>query len=175
VTRSNEQRRREILLLEALRLSLYEYRRGHRPLLVLGRGDLRRESSGDPGFRLTRRGGGGPCRTDARCHLKALPALADPISDLPRSLSLSHHAFLSHHPLPPRRHDSDRVPNSSPLTFPADFYIQGSSNSLWSKWQDMQCVENCADPDPANHVLYEQPVWQTLQMFRASLSPYHFS
>jgi drug/metabolite transporter (DMT)-like permease len=29
----------------------------------------------------------------------------------------------------------------------------------------MQCVENCADPNPRNHVLYEQPVWQTLQMF----------
>ncbi|OJT08881.1 Solute carrier family 35 member F6 [Trametes pubescens] len=31
---------------------------------------------------------------------------------------------------------------------------------------DMQCVENCGDDNPANHVLYEQPVWQTLQMFR---------
>ncbi|OBZ75567.1 Solute carrier family 35 member F6 [Grifola frondosa] len=29
----------------------------------------------------------------------------------------------------------------------------------------MQCVENCNDPNPAHHVLYEQPVWQTLQMF----------
>ncbi|KAH8993272.1 hypothetical protein EDB86DRAFT_2929604 [Lactarius hatsudake] len=29
----------------------------------------------------------------------------------------------------------------------------------------MQCVENCDDPDPRRHVLYEQPVWQTLQMF----------
>ncbi|KAF8626297.1 hypothetical protein AX15_004967 [Amanita polypyramis BW_CC] len=43
--------------------------------------------------------------------------------------------------------------------------LTGSSNSLWGKWQDMQCVENCADPDPANHVLFQQPVWQTLQMF----------
>ncbi|KAH7924564.1 hypothetical protein BV22DRAFT_1195813 [Leucogyrophana mollusca] len=43
--------------------------------------------------------------------------------------------------------------------------LTGSSNSLWSKWQDMQCVENCSDPNPQNHVLYEQPVWQTLQMF----------
>ncbi|KAF8061541.1 hypothetical protein FPV67DRAFT_1509350 [Lyophyllum atratum] len=57
---------------------------------------------------------------------------------------------------------------------PSSFYIPfllggmiltGSSNSLWSKWQDMQCVENCADPDPTKQVLYEQPVWQTLQMF----------
>ncbi|THH33995.1 hypothetical protein EUX98_g350 [Antrodiella citrinella] len=31
--------------------------------------------------------------------------------------------------------------------------------------QDMQCVENCSDPIPSTHVLYEQPVWQTLQMF----------
>ncbi|KAG6821183.1 hypothetical protein H0H93_005403 [Arthromyces matolae] len=30
----------------------------------------------------------------------------------------------------------------------------------------MQCVENCLDPDVRNRVLYEQPVWQTLQMFR---------
>ncbi|TFK27327.1 hypothetical protein FA15DRAFT_754267 [Coprinopsis marcescibilis] len=43
--------------------------------------------------------------------------------------------------------------------------LTGSTNSLWSKWQDMQCVENCSDPDPTKHVLYEQPVWQTLQMF----------
>lgn len=35
--------------------------------------------------------------------------------------------------------------------------------------QDMQCVENCSDPDVTKHVLYEQPVWQTLQMFRASI------
>ncbi|KAJ7752026.1 hypothetical protein B0H16DRAFT_1547144 [Mycena metata] len=40
--------------------------------------------------------------------------------------------------------------------------ITGSSNSLWSKWQDMQCVEDCNTDHP---VLYEQPVWQTLQMF----------
>ncbi|KAH9946273.1 uncharacterized protein BXZ73DRAFT_37074 [Epithele typhae] len=44
----------------------------------------------------------------------------------------------------------------------AGMLLTGSSNSLWSKWQDMQCVENCDGPNP---VLYEQPVWQTLQMF----------
>ncbi|KAF5386801.1 hypothetical protein D9615_001854 [Tricholomella constricta] len=65
---------------------------------------------------------------------------------------------------------------------PSSFYIPillggmiltGSSNSLWTKWQathdlasqDMQCVENCSDPDPSKQVLFEQPVWQTLQMF----------
>ncbi|KAJ7685017.1 hypothetical protein DFH06DRAFT_1157146 [Mycena polygramma] len=44
----------------------------------------------------------------------------------------------------------------------AGMLITGSSNSLWSKWQDMQCVEDCSSDHP---VLYEQPVWQTLQMF----------
>lgn len=33
----------------------------------------------------------------------------------------------------------------------------------------MQCVENCNDPDSTKHILYEQPVWQTLQMFGMSL------
>ncbi|KAI0646875.1 hypothetical protein C8Q79DRAFT_956777 [Trametes meyenii] len=47
----------------------------------------------------------------------------------------------------------------------AGMLITGSSNSLWSKWQDMQCVENCDAENPASRVLYEQPVWQTLQMF----------
>ena len=42
--------------------------------------------------------------------------------------------------------------------------------SLTVSEQDMQCVENCGDSDERNHVLYEQPVWQTLQMFRAHIS-----
>lgn len=29
----------------------------------------------------------------------------------------------------------------------------------------MQCVENCDSPDPADHVEFSQPVWQTAQMF----------
>ncbi|EFP79980.1 uncharacterized protein PGTG_05205 [Puccinia graminis f. sp. tritici CRL 75-36-700-3] len=43
--------------------------------------------------------------------------------------------------------------------------ITGCSNSLWSKFQDQQCVENCANPDPTTHRNFEQPVWQTLNMF----------
>lgn len=31
--------------------------------------------------------------------------------------------------------------------------------------QDNQCVRNCDDPDPKKHVLFEQPVLQTAQMF----------
>jgi len=34
---------------------------------------------------------------------------------------------------------------------------------------DMQCVERCDDPNPANHVRYEQPVWQSLNMFLGEL------
>lgn len=28
---------------------------------------------------------------------------------------------------------------------------------LWTKYQDMQCVENCDDPDPSKHVNFERP------------------
>ncbi|ORY36703.1 hypothetical protein BCR33DRAFT_721920 [Rhizoclosmatium globosum] len=41
----------------------------------------------------------------------------------------------------------------------------GSMNTILNKWQDMQCVRNCTDPDPSTHKHYEQPVWQTLTMF----------
>ncbi|KAG6839795.1 hypothetical protein C0991_011598 [Blastosporella zonata] len=47
--------------------------------------------------------------------------------------------------------------------------LTGSSNSLWGKFQDMQCVENCTDPNISKRVLYEQPVWQTLQMFAGEM------
>lgn len=36
----------------------------------------------------------------------------------------------------------------------------GISNSLFMKWQDMQCVGNCDDPDPSKHIEFNQPVWQ---------------
>ncbi|KAH9083865.1 hypothetical protein EDB83DRAFT_55709 [Lactarius deliciosus] len=42
--------------------------------------------------------------------------------------------------------------------------LTGACNSLWSKYQDRQCVENYDDPDSRRHVLYEQLVW-ILQMF----------
>jgi hypothetical protein len=31
--------------------------------------------------------------------------------------------------------------------------------------QDMACVKNCDDPDPRTHEHFEQPIWQTLNMF----------
>ncbi|KAF8528214.1 hypothetical protein BU17DRAFT_38929 [Hysterangium stoloniferum] len=43
--------------------------------------------------------------------------------------------------------------------------LTGATNSIFTKHifsQDMQCVENCETKNP---VVFEQPVWQTLQMF----------
>ncbi|CAG8691074.1 25070_t:CDS:2 [Gigaspora margarita] len=43
--------------------------------------------------------------------------------------------------------------------------ISGVCNTILNKLQDMQCVSNCDDPDPSKHEYFEQPVWQTLNMF----------
>ncbi|GAA5822778.1 hypothetical protein JCM11251_004378 [Rhodosporidiobolus azoricus] len=43
--------------------------------------------------------------------------------------------------------------------------LTGCSNSLWTKFQDMQCVVNCDSPDPSRRQNFEQPVWQTGTMF----------
>ncbi|KAI8083153.1 uncharacterized protein BX664DRAFT_339928 [Halteromyces radiatus] len=43
--------------------------------------------------------------------------------------------------------------------------ISGVCNTILNKYQDMQCVENCQALDPAERRYYEQPVWQTLNMF----------
>ncbi|KAI0552888.1 hypothetical protein F4679DRAFT_28219 [Xylaria curta] len=43
--------------------------------------------------------------------------------------------------------------------------LTGVCNTLLTKLQDNQCVRNCDDPDPKTHVLFEQPVLQTAQMF----------
>ncbi|KAJ1733760.1 hypothetical protein LPJ61_001402 [Coemansia biformis] len=43
--------------------------------------------------------------------------------------------------------------------------VTGTANTLLTKLQDKQCVGNCDDPDPSKRQLFEQPVWQTLNMF----------
>ncbi|CAG8492233.1 9520_t:CDS:2 [Paraglomus brasilianum] len=43
--------------------------------------------------------------------------------------------------------------------------VSGVCNTLLNKLQDMQCVENCDDKDPSKREYFEQPVWQTLNMF----------
>lgn len=42
----------------------------------------------------------------------------------------------------------------SPLSLPPSFLDQ-----------DMACVKNCDNPDPRTHEHFEQPIWQTLNMF----------
>lgn len=43
--------------------------------------------------------------------------------------------------------------------------ITGAANSLFTKYQDNQCVHNCLDPDVSNHQYFNQPAIQTMQMF----------
>ena len=76
-----------------------------------------------------------------------------------------HHvwSFKVLRPVPHSRNDihrASKLPSIRPCEpLPAP---KGSCNSLWSKYQDLQCVEDCDTDHP---VFYEQPVWQTLQMF----------
>ncbi|KAI8886125.1 hypothetical protein K501DRAFT_283913 [Backusella circina FSU 941] len=43
--------------------------------------------------------------------------------------------------------------------------VSGVCNTILNKFQDMQCVGNCDDPDPKKRHYFEQPIWQTLNMF----------
>lgn len=48
--------------------------------------------------------------------------------------------------------------------------ITGAANSLFSKYQDNQCVSNCNNPDVSTHKKFEQPALQTLQMFLGEMT-----
>lgn len=50
--------------------------------------------------------------------------------------------------------------------------VCGCLNSLLTKYQDNQCVENCSSPDISLHKKFEQPAIQTLQMFIGELGIY---
>ena len=39
--------------------------------------------------------------------------------------------------------------------------VTGVCNTLLTKFQDMQCVRDCEDPDVGVHRTFEQPVIQT--------------
>ncbi|KAJ3190436.1 hypothetical protein HDU85_000732 [Gaertneriomyces sp. JEL0708] len=41
----------------------------------------------------------------------------------------------------------------------------GTINTLLNKLQDLVCVGGCDNPDPSKRHYFEQPVWQTLNMF----------
>ncbi|CUM64652.1 uncharacterized protein PRCAT00002261001 [Priceomyces carsonii] len=47
--------------------------------------------------------------------------------------------------------------------------VLGALNSLFTKYQDNQCVKNCENPDLSTHRYFEQPAVQTLQMFLGEL------
>ncbi|KAL9094635.1 MAG: hypothetical protein Q9165_003195 [Trypethelium subeluteriae] len=43
--------------------------------------------------------------------------------------------------------------------------LTGVCNTLLTKYQDLQCVRDCSNPDPSKRHRFEQPVIQTAQMF----------
>ncbi|KAF9321351.1 hypothetical protein BG003_002199 [Podila horticola] len=43
--------------------------------------------------------------------------------------------------------------------------VAGTANTVISKYQDNTCVKNCDNPDTTTHEHFEQPLWQTLNMF----------
>ncbi|KAG0256624.1 hypothetical protein BGZ95_005446 [Linnemannia exigua] len=43
--------------------------------------------------------------------------------------------------------------------------VAGTANTVITKYQDMACVKNCDNPDTKTHEHFEQPIWQTLNMF----------
>ena len=43
--------------------------------------------------------------------------------------------------------------------------VTGVCNTLLTKYQDLQCVRDCSNPDPSKRHRFEQPVMQTAQMF----------
>ncbi|KAI7870654.1 hypothetical protein BDF14DRAFT_1993856 [Spinellus fusiger] len=54
---------------------------------------------------------------------------------------------------------------STKLMLVSGMLFFGVCNTILNKYQDMQCVGNCTDPDPTKRRYFEQPLWQTLNMF----------
>ncbi|OMJ08788.1 Solute carrier family 35 member F6 [Smittium culicis] len=55
--------------------------------------------------------------------------------------------------------------NGFKLYLAVGMLVTGTLNTILTKMQNYVCVDNCDDPNPKNHLLYSQPVWQTLNMF----------
>ncbi|KAI9310753.1 hypothetical protein BX666DRAFT_2032683 [Dichotomocladium elegans] len=55
--------------------------------------------------------------------------------------------------------------STTTLLIVAGMLMSGVCNTILNKYQDMQCVEHCDDPDPTKRRYFEQPVWQTVNMF----------
>ncbi|KAI9226206.1 MAG: hypothetical protein DHS80DRAFT_19093 [Piptocephalis tieghemiana] len=55
--------------------------------------------------------------------------------------------------------------NRKTLFLVGGMLLTGTANTLLNKVQDMQCVDKCDEPNPKDRVYFEQPVFQTLNMF----------
>ncbi|KAI1320675.1 hypothetical protein EDD11_010209 [Mortierella claussenii] len=55
--------------------------------------------------------------------------------------------------------------NRSNVGLVVGMLIAGTANTIISKYQDMACVKNCDSTDPKAQEHFEQPIWQTLNMF----------
>ncbi|KAF9414667.1 hypothetical protein BGZ94_000319 [Podila epigama] len=55
--------------------------------------------------------------------------------------------------------------NRSNVALVVGMLVAGTANTIITKYQDMACVKNCDNPDPKTHEHFEQPIWQTLNMF----------
>ncbi|KAI7820310.1 hypothetical protein BC939DRAFT_458293 [Gamsiella multidivaricata] len=55
--------------------------------------------------------------------------------------------------------------NRSNVGLVVGMLVAGTANTVISKYQDKACVKNCDNPDLSTHEHFEQPIWQTLNMF----------
>ncbi|KAG0346174.1 hypothetical protein BG004_002259 [Podila humilis] len=55
--------------------------------------------------------------------------------------------------------------NRSNVGLVVGMLVAGTANTVITKYQDMACVKNCDNPDESTHERFEQPIWQTLNMF----------
>lgn len=67
--------------------------------------------------------------------------------------------------MPSRISSAVSIGTSTTLILVVGMLVSGVCNTILNKYQDMQCVRNCEDPNPKNRVYFEQPIWQTLNMF----------
>ncbi|TPX54826.1 hypothetical protein PhCBS80983_g05716 [Powellomyces hirtus] len=51
------------------------------------------------------------------------------------------------------------------LALVAGMLLTGTINTILNKLQDNTCVHNCQAPNPRNRRYFEQPLWQTVNMF----------
>ncbi|KAL0140620.1 integral membrane protein [Mucor lusitanicus] len=68
-------------------------------------------------------------------------------------------------PSNPNTSSAASIGKTATLVLVVGMLFSGVCNTILNKFQDMQCVDNCDDPDPKKRSYFEQPIWQTLNMF----------